>query len=85
MAARPANAHPDVLGRSFAGEARPGLNGCTSRASLQGRRQALGVVPELKYQNEGGPGLAQCFALLRSVTRPSAAGLRLLDGVSFNA
>lgn len=24
--------------------------------------QALGVVPELKCQNEGGPGLAQCFA-----------------------
>ena len=48
--------------------------------------QALGVVPELKYQNEGGPGLAQCFALLRSVTRPSAPQvLRLLDGVIFNA
>ncbi|MBF6631923.1 MAG: type II toxin-antitoxin system HipA family toxin [Comamonas sp.] len=48
--------------------------------------QALGVVPELKYQNEGGPSLAQCFALLRSVTRPSAPQvLRLLDGVIFNA
>jgi serine/threonine-protein kinase HipA len=48
--------------------------------------QALGVVPEMKYQNEGGPGLAQCFALLRSVTRPSAPQvLRLLDGVIFNA
>ena len=48
--------------------------------------QALGVVPEMKYQNEGGPGLAQCFALLRSVTKPSAPQvLRLLDGVTFNA
>ena len=40
----------------------------------------------MKYQNEGGPGLAQCFALLRSVTRPSAPQLlQLLDGVIFNA
>ena len=48
--------------------------------------QALGVVPEMKYQNEGGPDLAQCFALVRRVTRPSAPQiLRLLDYVVFNA
>jgi len=48
--------------------------------------QALGVPPELKYQNEGGPGLAQAFALLRSATRPSAPHvLKLLDFVLFNA
>lgn len=48
--------------------------------------QALGVVPEHKYQNEGGPGLAQAFALLRSATRPSAPHtLKLLDVVVFNA
>jgi serine/threonine-protein kinase HipA len=48
--------------------------------------QALGVVPELKYQNEGGPDLAQCFELVRRVTRPNAPQvLRLLDGVIFNA
>jgi serine/threonine-protein kinase HipA len=48
--------------------------------------QALGVVPEMKYQNEGGPDLAQCFALVRQVTRPSAPNiLRLLDYVIFNA
>ena len=48
--------------------------------------QALGVVPEVKYQNEGGPDLAQCFALVRRVTRPSAPQvLRLLDYVIFNA
>lgn len=47
--------------------------------------QALGVVPEQKYQNEGGPDLTQCFELVRSVTRPSAPQiLRLLDGVIFN-
>lgn len=48
--------------------------------------QALGVVPEMKYQNEGGPDLAQCFDLVRHVTRPSAPQiLRLLDIVIFNA
>ena len=48
--------------------------------------QALGVVPEMKYQSEGGPDLAQCFDLVRSATRPSAPQvLRLLDYVLFNA
>lgn len=61
----------------------------------QGRRQrlhqedfcqALGVVSENKYQNEGGPDLTQCFDLVRRVTRPSAPHvLRLLDYVIFNA
>jgi serine/threonine-protein kinase HipA len=48
--------------------------------------QALGVATEMKYQNEGGPDLARCFELVRSVTRPSAPQtLRLLDYVIFNA
>jgi len=48
--------------------------------------QALGVVPEMKYQNEGGPDLGRCFELVRRVTRPSAPQvLRLLDYVVFNA
>lgn len=48
--------------------------------------QALGVVPEMKYQNEGGPDFAQCFDLVRSAMRPSAPQvLRLLDYVIFNA
>ena len=48
--------------------------------------QALGVVPEMKYENEGGPDLAKCFDLIRRVTRPSAPHiLRMLDYVIFNA
>ena len=48
--------------------------------------QALGIASEHKYQNEGGPGLAQAFALVRSATRPSAPHtLKLLDYVVFNA
>ena len=64
-------------------------------ADVQGHRrrlhqedfcQALGVEPEMKYQNEGGPDLAQCFDLVRRVTRPSAPQvLRLYDYVIFNA
>ena len=64
-------------------------------ANAQGQRQrlhqedfcqALGVVPEMKYQNEGGPDLAQCFDLVRRITRPSAPHiLRMLDYVIFNA
>lgn len=48
--------------------------------------QALSVVPEMKYQNEGGPDLPQCFELIRSAMRPSAPQtLRMLDCVIFNA
>jgi len=47
--------------------------------------QALGIVPEQKYQNEGGPSLKQCFALLRDVSSVPAIDIaRLLDDVVFN-
>ena len=47
--------------------------------------QALGVVPENKYQNEGGPSLKQCFDLLREVSSVPVLDLRaLLDAVIFN-
>ena len=78
-----------VLGRSFLLVER-----YDRLVDAQGRRrrlhqedfcQALGVVPEMKYQNEGGPDLAQCFGLVRRATRPSAPQiLRLFDYVIFN-
>ncbi len=47
--------------------------------------QALGFVPELKYQSEGGPTLKQCFDLLRGcAARPAIELMRLLDEVVFN-
>lgn len=47
--------------------------------------QALGVPPELKYQQEGGPNLKKCFTLIRSVsTIPGPDLLRLFDAVVFN-
>lgn len=47
--------------------------------------QALGIVPELKYQKEGGPSLKDCFHLLRRVSSTPVLDLmRLLDAVLFN-
>ncbi|MEI8327501.1 MAG: HipA domain-containing protein, partial [Betaproteobacteria bacterium] len=61
---------------------RPGQN----RLHQEDFCQALGTAPETKYQNEGGPNLAQSFELLRRATRPSAPHiLKLLDFVVFNA
>jgi serine/threonine-protein kinase HipA len=48
--------------------------------------QALGIPPELKYQNEGGPTFKQCFELVRKETRPSAIFQNsLARAVIFNA
>ena len=82
-----------VLGRAFLLVERYDRVQHTTNAQGQRQRlhqedfcQALGVVPEMKYQNEGGPDLAQCFALLRRASRPSAPHiLRLFDYVVFNA
>lgn len=47
--------------------------------------QALSIVPENKYQKEGGPSFKQCFALLREVSSAPVLDLaRLLDAVIFN-
>lgn len=47
--------------------------------------QALGIPPELKNQQEGGPNLKKCFELVRSVaTIPGPDLLRLFDAVVFN-
>lgn len=47
--------------------------------------QALGVPPELKYQQEGGPDFKKCFELIRSIsTIPGPDLLRLFDAVIFN-
>jgi serine/threonine-protein kinase HipA len=47
--------------------------------------QALGIIPENKYQNEGGPSLQQCFGLLRGVSSAPVIDLQyLLDAVIFN-
>lgn len=47
--------------------------------------QALGIVPEMKYQREGGPELTACFQLIRHVSSLPVIDLKaLLQGVLFN-
>jgi serine/threonine-protein kinase HipA len=47
--------------------------------------QALGIVPERKYQNEGGPSIKQCFDLVRATSSIPVVDLRtLLDAIIFN-
>jgi serine/threonine-protein kinase HipA len=78
-----------VLGRSFLLVERYDrlidAHGNRRRLHQEDFCQALGVVPEMKYQNEGGPDLARCFDLVRRATRPNAPQvLRLFDYVIFN-
>ncbi|MHC1727755.1 MAG: type II toxin-antitoxin system HipA family toxin [Syntrophobacteraceae bacterium] len=57
----------------------------TERLHQEDFCQALGIVPELKYQNEGGPSLKQCFDLLREASDvPAVDILALLNAVIFN-
>ena len=47
--------------------------------------QAQGIVSEMKYQSEGGPGIKHCMALLREASAMPVIDLgRLLDAVIFN-
>jgi serine/threonine-protein kinase HipA len=47
--------------------------------------QALGILPEQKYESEGGPALNRCFDLInRSSVRPAADRMALLRWVIFN-
>ena len=48
--------------------------------------QALGFLPEAKYQAEGGPGLADCFEIVRKNSiRPASDISALLNWTIFNA
>ena len=78
------NNHPVLLVARY--DRSSGDDGQPVRIHQEDFCQALGVVPEMKYQNEGGPDLKACFDLLRKATKPSAPQvLRLLDAVVFNA
>jgi len=47
--------------------------------------QALGILPEQKYESEGGPSLERCFALLKEHSiRPAADQRALLAWTIFN-
>ena len=47
--------------------------------------QALGQNPQQKYEQEGGPGLVDCFALINSASsKPALDKKRLLQAIIFN-
>jgi serine/threonine-protein kinase HipA len=47
--------------------------------------QALGIVPAVKYENEGGPKVADCAALLRRhSSAPAREIIAFLDALVFN-
>jgi len=63
---------------------RPTATG-TARVHQEDFCQALGLPPESKYENEGGPGLATCFRVVgEAVAVPAPDSLRLVDVATFN-
>ncbi len=47
--------------------------------------QAMGIMPDIKYEREGGPSVADCQTILRAnSTRPAVDNLRFLGRVIFN-
>lgn len=61
------------------------VNGTTERMHQEDLCQALGVLPGLKYEAEGGPGLGAIAGLLRSAsTRGGADVLTLLRATILN-
>jgi len=63
----------------------PGGEPVVERLHQEDFCQALGIVPEYKYQKEGGPSLKQCFELLRAISSAPVIDLaRLLDAVIYN-
>jgi len=62
-----------------------GEDGSIRRRHQEDFCQALGIPSEIKYQSEGGPSLATCFALIRDAsTAPAPDLIALLDAVIFN-
>lgn len=46
--------------------------------------QALSVPPRIKYEEQGGPGFADCYRLVKSFSNPLTDLRRLLDLTIFN-
>jgi serine/threonine-protein kinase HipA len=60
-------------------------NGNIQRLHQEDFCQALAIPPDNKYQAEGGPGLKECFALLRATSSNPVQDLMvLLEAVTFN-
>ena len=63
----------------------PGGPEITERLHQEDFCQALGIISQHKYQNEGGPSLKQCFDLIREVSSAPVLDLQnMLDSVILN-
>lgn len=77
------NLDPLFVVRRFDREITP--NGKVLRLHQEDFCQALGVLPDQKYESEGGPSLNRCFDLVaRESIRPAADRMALLKWVIFN-
>lgn len=60
-------------------------NGRIERLHQEDFCQALSVPPELKYEEEGGPGISQCLQLIRqTAAKPAAETLRFQRMLMFH-
>jgi serine/threonine-protein kinase HipA len=63
----------------------PTASGKIERLHQEDFCQAFGVMPDMKYENEGGPSLQACFHLLRETSfQPVTDAKALLGWVIFN-
>ncbi len=80
-----AEGHDYILVERYDRSILPGKNGQYVRLHQEDFCQALGIVTEKKYQQEGGPSLKDCFKLIREISNMPLIDLqRLLDMVIFN-
>jgi len=60
-------------------------NGVIKRLHQEDFCQALGIMPELKYEREGGPSVAKCLELLQTYSaKPAADHLAFIKRLIFN-
>lgn len=60
-------------------------NGSVTRLHQEDFCQALGMSPDQKYQNEGGPSFTDCFEILdHHATQPALDKKRLIEWAVFN-
>jgi serine/threonine-protein kinase HipA len=59
-------------------------DGEVRRIHQEDRCQALKVMPQIKYQNQGGPGIAAIMALLSGSSKPSEDRDRFMRAQAYN-
>ena len=59
-------------------------NGLWTRIHQEDFCQILNILPENKYESDGGPSLASCFALLDKISVSASSKIAFIDLVIFN-